>query len=120
MGEGPLAERIERMVAARLRLYEAAAPMARASVARARTNPIIGERLDRDPLLLRRQVEDMFGPELAALPRRPRRRWRPRSTCVLELESLEHLRRHRELSGRPRPQPGPGAGGHGPVGGVAA
>jgi AcrR family transcriptional regulator len=99
VGTGPLAERVERMVATRLRLYEAAAPMARASVVRARTNPIIGERLAETRVLLRRQVEDMFEPELAAFPSPARREVAASLDLVLELESLEHLRRHRGLSG---------------------
>lgn len=97
MGVGPVDDRIERIVAARLRLYEAAAPMARASVVRARTNPIIRERLDQTRDLLRLQVDQMFAPELAVLEPVERAEIAAGLDLVLELESLEHLRRHRAM-----------------------
>jgi AcrR family transcriptional regulator len=97
-GVGPLADRIERTVAARLRLYEGVAPMARAAVARAPQNPIIDERLQETRLLLRRQVEEMFAPELDALERAERREVLAAVDVLLELESLEHLRRQRRFS----------------------
>lgn len=99
MGEGPLADRIDRLVTGRLRLYEGVAPMARAAVARARTNDLIRERLEETRLLLRRQVEDMFAPELKAAGSEARREVAAAVDVMLELEAIEHLRRHRRLSG---------------------
>ncbi|WP_426572090.1 TetR/AcrR family transcriptional regulator [Aquihabitans sp. McL0605] len=96
-GEGPVEERIEAIVTARLRLYEAAAPMARASVARAQSNRIIRERLEETRKVLQRQVEDMFAPELAARPKAERAQVAASLDVLLELEALEHLRRYRAL-----------------------
>lgn len=97
-GVGPLDERVERTVVARLRLYDGIAPMARAAIARAPQSPIIAERLAETRLLLRRQVEEMFAPELADRPTGDRREVVAAVDVLLELESLDHLRRHRGFS----------------------
>jgi len=97
-GVGPLAERVERTVAARLRLYDGIAPMARAAVARAPQNRIIDERLQETRLLLRRQVEEMFAPELAGLSADERHDVVAAVDVLLELDALDHLRRHRRMS----------------------
>lgn len=96
-GAGALRDRIERTVAARLRLYDGIAPMARAAVARAPQNAIIAERLAETRLLLRRQVEDMFAPELRGLDPGPRADLVAVVDVLLELESIDHLRRSRNL-----------------------
>ncbi len=96
-GVGPLDERVERTVAARLRLHDGIAPMARAAVARAPQNPIIDERLQETRLLLRRQVEEMFAPELAALDAEVGHDVVAAVDVLLELDSLDHLRRHRRM-----------------------
>lgn len=96
-GEGSVDERIDRLVAARLRLHEGLAPMGRAAVARAPQNPIIAERLQETRLLLRRQVEAMFEPELAALGPVDRHDVVAAIDALLELDSLDLLRRHRAL-----------------------
>ncbi len=97
-GVGPLEARIERTVTARLRLHDGIAPMARAAVARAPQNPLIDERLQETRLLLRRQVEDMFAPELVDLDREARHDLVAAIDVLLELDSLDHLRRHRRMS----------------------
>jgi AcrR family transcriptional regulator len=66
LGAGPLDERIDRFVAARSRLYEELAGIARAAVVRARTNEILREQVERQMAALRGQTEAMFAPELAA------------------------------------------------------
>lgn len=97
-GAGPLADRIERTVAARLRLYDGIAPMARAAVARAPQNPIIDERLQETRLLLRRQIEEMFAPELDAFDREAAAEVVAAVDVLLELDALDHLRRHRRMA----------------------
>lgn len=97
-GVGSLDERIERTVAARLRLYDGIVPMARAAIARAPQNPIIAERLEETRLLLRRQVEEMFAPELAAMAGAEAMEVVAAVDVLLELDSMEHLRQHRRLS----------------------
>lgn len=97
IGDGPLDQRARRIVDARLRLYEAVAPIARASVARARVNPIISERLAQTRSLLRSQCDEMFRPELDRLGAEEGERALAGIDLLLELEALEHLCRHREL-----------------------
>lgn len=98
LGDGPLEQRIHRLITSRLRLYDAVAPMARASIARANSNPIISERLDETRSLLREQVAAMFTPELAAFGSVEAADALAAVDVLLELEALEHLRRHRGLS----------------------
>jgi AcrR family transcriptional regulator len=97
LGEGSRSERIERMVAARLRLHDAIAPMARAAVARAPQHALIDERLQETRLLLRRQIEEMFARELVALDRRDRGDVVAAVDVLLGLDGLDHLRRQRGL-----------------------
>jgi AcrR family transcriptional regulator len=97
-GEGPLADRVERTVAARLRLYDGIGPMARAAIARAPQNPIIAERLAETRLYLRRQVEEMFAPELSEVGADTAREVVAGVDVLLGLDSVEHLRRHRAMA----------------------
>lgn len=97
-GAGPLADRVERTVAARVRLYDGIGPMARAALARAPQNPIIAERLSETRLYLRRQVEEMFAPELAALDADAAHEIVAAVDVLLELDSVDHLRRHRRMA----------------------
>ena len=97
-GVGPVADRITRLVQARLGLHDAAAPMARAAVAREATNRIIRERLEETRLVLRQQVEEMFAPELDALRADARTEVVAAVDVMIGLESLEHLRRYRRMS----------------------
>ncbi len=69
LGEGPLAERIDRFVTARIRLHRTTAPIARAARRRADLHPAIAERLDGIRRQLARQVRAQFAPELRAMPR---------------------------------------------------
>ena len=71
-GKGPFQARVEAFVAARMRLYEAVAPTARAAHLRAQfgrtpASAIIGENLAARRRLLRTQLERQFAPELADL-----------------------------------------------------
>ncbi|MGN6695303.1 MAG: TetR/AcrR family transcriptional regulator [Aquihabitans sp.] len=97
-GEGPVADRVERTVASRLRLYDGIGPMARAAIARSPQNPIIAERLAETRLYLRRQVEEMFAPELAALDPEAAHEVVAAVDVLLELDSVDHLRRHRRMA----------------------
>ena len=75
VGEGPFAERVEEFVAARLRLYQAIAPTARAAQARTRMRPtpaseVLKESLNARRGLLRIQLSRHFATELGSLGRR--------------------------------------------------
>ena len=74
IGEGPFDERVEEFVAARLRLYQAIAPTARAAQARTRMRSTPASELLRESLntrrgLLRVQLSRNFAPELAEFGR---------------------------------------------------
>jgi AcrR family transcriptional regulator len=74
IGEGPFSERVEAFVAARLRLSEAVAPVARAALARTRmrlapASEIIREGLNARRGLLRVQLSRQFAAELATFGR---------------------------------------------------
>lgn len=62
----PTAERIQRLVAQRLRLFDAIASVGVVSRLRAPFQPLIADELAISRSLLRRQVELLFAPELAA------------------------------------------------------
>ncbi|MCU1498605.1 MAG: putative TetR family transcriptional regulator [Acidimicrobiales bacterium] len=91
LGQGPLEERLERYVAGRLCLYEAVAPMARAAIVRAAGNALIAAQLDGTRSAGRAQLEEMFAPELTALPPPDRRAATAAADTLMQFESLEHL-----------------------------
>jgi AcrR family transcriptional regulator len=99
LGEGELAGRVDRIVTARLRLYEQIAPMTRATLQRATTNAIIRDQLETTLRDARRQVEEMFAPELDAMPAATAREVSAGLDVLLGFHSMEHLRRTRGLSG---------------------
>jgi AcrR family transcriptional regulator len=92
LGVGPLDERIARLVEWRIRLYEAAAPTARAAIQRASVNPLLREQMELVRGRLRRQTEEMFAPELAGLSPSTRRVTLAPVDALLQFESAEHLR----------------------------
>lgn len=67
LGEGSLPQRIEQLVAARLRLYRAVAPTARAARASASSHDLIGREVARVRHALLRQIERHFSRELDRL-----------------------------------------------------
>lgn len=92
LGDGPLAERIDRFVEGRSRLYEELAGMARAAVVRARTNEILREQLVRQMAVLRQQTSAMFAPELTARRGQERQELADALAVLTGFEALEVLR----------------------------
>jgi AcrR family transcriptional regulator len=92
IGLGPLAARVDRLVEWRLRLYETAAPTARAALLRAPGNQLLGEQIARAREAMRRQNEAMFAPELAAMSAARRRAATASVDVLLQFESAEHMR----------------------------
>lgn len=92
LGVGSRDERIDRLIAARIRLHEAVAPMVRAVMLRVRDNARMRDRVVEARAQLRDQVEAMFAPELDALGAEPRRDVIDALDDLLGFESLEHLR----------------------------
>lgn len=97
-GKGPLVDRIEELVDQRLRLYDEVAPMMRAALLRARSNDLIRERLEETRRGLRRQVEEVFAPELGKLSAGDSRDVLAALDVLLEFESMEHLQRERAMT----------------------
>jgi AcrR family transcriptional regulator len=67
LGQGVLADRIDRLTAQRAALFEAIAPAARVGRLRAPYQPMVEEDMRKSRALLGRQVERHFAPELDAL-----------------------------------------------------
>lgn len=99
LGQGPLGDRIERIVVGRTKLYEAIAPTRRAALQRAAENPIIAGQIEVTLGLLRRQVEKMFAVELAAMGAAERREVAAALDLLLGFDAFEHLHRTSGLSG---------------------
>jgi AcrR family transcriptional regulator len=98
LGEGDLAERIDRFVHSRLRLYEAVADSARAARHRAWRDPVIREQVAATRVALREQVALQFAPELDALDATPRRTTLAAIDALSQFDSLEYLRHAQGLS----------------------
>jgi len=98
IGEGPLDERIECFVTARLRLHDTIGATARAARVRATSSAIIRDQVEVTRVALQEQVEKQFAPELAALA--PRARWATGTAVdvLCQLPSLDQYRIHRGLS----------------------
>jgi AcrR family transcriptional regulator len=92
LGVGPLDDRVARLVEWRIRLYEAAAPTARAAIQRAPVNPLLREQMELVRGRLRDQTEAMFAPELAAMSPAARQATLAPIDALLQFESAEHLR----------------------------
>lgn len=98
IGEGPLAERIDRFVRCRVRLYEAVGSTARASRVRLNTDDIVREQVELTRRALREQIEQQFAPELANFGPAVRRARVAALDVLCELEALDHYRLHRGFS----------------------
>jgi AcrR family transcriptional regulator len=100
IGEGDFDDRVERFVAARLRLYDAIAPTNRAARLRAAINPVIDEQLEVARRTLQEQFIAHFEPELARLPTRDRRLVMAAADALIQIDSIDHMREHLGLSPR--------------------
>lgn len=67
IGEGAFADRVEAFVAARLALFEAVAPTARAAELRAPTSAVLRDGLRARRQMFRIQLEQQFAPEISAM-----------------------------------------------------
>jgi AcrR family transcriptional regulator len=95
--QGDVDQRVAHLVGARLELYEAMAPLMRATRRRAGTNPVLAERLALTQDQLRTQVEQVLAPELAAMATTRRRDIGAALDVLLGFDSFEHLRRVRGM-----------------------
>lgn len=98
IGEGPLDERIERLVTCRLQLWQAVGPTARAAAFRVSSNPLMRQQFEQAREQLRGQVAQMFAPELDALDTAESRAVLGAVDVLCEFAGLDHLRRVRNLT----------------------
>lgn len=91
LGEGQLADRIDRLVSRRLALYGRVAGLARATVLRARTNDLVRDQLALRRAALRDQQDAMFAPELAVLPAPARAEVAAAIDLLIGMEALDLL-----------------------------
>ncbi len=92
VGEGPLTNRIERLITQRLGLFEAILPVARVSRLRAPFEPVVADELARSRRLFRRQVERHFAAELQSLGRSDRNAMLAAIDVLCSFEAYELLR----------------------------
>jgi AcrR family transcriptional regulator len=100
LGEGPLGDRIERFVAARVRLYDAIGATHRASRRRAAVNDAIRTQVESGYRRMRQQMAEHFARELDALAPRERRSVAAAVDTLTQIEAIEHLREHSGYSSR--------------------
>lgn len=92
IGKGPLASRIQRLVAQRAALFEVIAPAARVGRHRAPYQPMLAEQIHKSRVLFRRQIERHFEPELRGLDPERRRETLAALDVLCSFESFEFLR----------------------------
>ncbi len=98
VGEGPLDRRIDDFVDMRLKLHDVVGPVFRATLANATRHERIQDQLAQDRDSMRAQFELQFAPELAARRGRERDALLSAGDLITQLESIEFLRRYRQLS----------------------
>ncbi len=100
IGEGALSDRITRLAAQRVDLFEAIAPAARVGRLRAPYQPIVAEDMRKSRALLQRQVEKHFAPEVDRLESDRRRETLAAADVLCSFESFDLLREAQGLSRR--------------------
>lgn len=98
IGDGPLDRRIDDFVTMRLELHDAVGPVLRATLANAARHSRVRDQLTQDRNSMRRQFELQFAPELAARKGGARKSVVTAGDLLTQLESIDFLRRHRQLS----------------------
>lgn len=98
IGQGPLDRRIDDFVSMRVRLHDAVGPVLRASLVNAARHATVRDRLADGRNRMREQFELQFEPELAARKGAGRTAAATAADLLTQLESIDHLRRHRRLS----------------------
>ena len=98
IGQGPFPARVDDFIAMRMRLYERIGPVYRATVANAALNSRIRDELAATRNDLRVQFELQFAPELNERKRSDRVAVLSAGDVITQLESIDFLRRHRQLT----------------------
>jgi TetR/AcrR family transcriptional regulator, regulator of autoinduction and epiphytic fitness len=98
LGEGPLDERIDRLITIRLDAYRRLAPVTRSAVHLRVNEPIVAESYDRVRGYLRDQLAQQFEPELAAMPDPEREIALAALDTMFQFEALEYLAKQDEMT----------------------
>ena len=98
IGQGPLLTRVDDFIAMRMRLHERIGPVYRATVANAALNSRIRDELAATRNDLRVQFELQFAPELNERKRSDRVAVLSAGDVITQLDSIDFLRRHRQLT----------------------
>ena len=98
IGKGPLDGRIDDFVDMRLRLYESRAPALRATLANAARHARVRDVLAARRVDMRLQFEQQFERELSARKGADREHVAAAGDLMTQLESIDYLRRHRQLT----------------------
>ena len=98
IGQGPLPARVDDFIAMRMRLYERIGPVYRATVANAALSSRIRDELAATRNDFRAQFELQFAPELNERKRSDRVAVLSAGDVITQLESIDFLRRHRQLT----------------------
>ena len=98
IGQGPLLTRVDGFIAMRMRLHERIGPVYRATVANAALNSRIRDELAATRNDFRAQFELQFAPELNERRRSDRVAVLSAGDVITQLESIDFLRRHRQLT----------------------
>ncbi len=94
LGDGPLDDRIERLIAVRLEAYHRLAPLTRAAVRLRADEPAVAEGYDRVRSYLRDQLATQFGTELSAIPDSERALTLASLDVMFQFEALDYLAKH--------------------------
>ncbi len=98
LGQGPLDERIQRLITVRLAAYRKLAPLTRSAVHRRVNEPAVTEGYERVRDYLREQLEQHFEPELSAMPVADRHVVLAALDTMFQFEALDYLATHGELT----------------------
>lgn len=98
IGDGPLADRIDRLVDCRLRLQAGVGPTVRAARIRATFDPLVRDDMASSRTFLRDQVARHFAPELSTGDRTRDEARLAAVDVLVGFESLDHYLIHRRLS----------------------
>ena len=98
-GVGTFEQRLSNFLDARLRLYEAVAPTARASRLRAATSEVIRDQLEASRVQLRNQTVGQFAAELDQLTPKARRAALAAVDTLTQMECIDLYRSNRQFSG---------------------
>lgn len=98
IGQGSFDGRVDAFVNMRLKLHDGIGPMYRATMVNAPRHPRIRDELAKSRNAMREQFELQFAPEIATRKSAHREAVVSAGDLLTQLESVDYLRRHRQLS----------------------